>query len=103
MDPGGWEGEATAVTVFARGRGRGMLNGARGHSGLFGGRVRRLCGSGQELDPDRLAQGSAGAVAAREAGRAELAWLCKETKRLQEENEVVRTASACIAGGATMG
>lgn len=48
---------------------------------------------------EQLAEGSADAVAAREAESAELAHLRKENKRLKEEVEVMRKASAFLRSG----
>lgn len=50
---------------------------------------------------EQLAEGSADAIAAREAESAELAQLRKENKRLKEEVEVMRKASAFFAQWAT--
>jgi transposase-like protein len=50
---------------------------------------------------EQLAEGSADAIAAREAESAELARLRKENRRLKEEVEVMRKASAFFAQWAT--
>ena len=50
---------------------------------------------------EQLAEGSSDAIAAREAESAELVQLRKENKRLKEENEIMRKASAFFAQWAT--
>ena len=49
------------------------------------------------MAPWFLAAGSAAAIAQTKAEAAELAQLCRDNKRLKEENEVMRKASALFA------